>query len=114
MDVRAAIRRKGDTLRMIWGKYDVEDSFYVPRCFHCQGLGHTSKTCQMKDKKKICRNCSMFRDDDQHVCVPSSICCVNCKNANRTNTNHPANDKNCPILLEKIQWIKSRTDDDSS
>ena len=107
-EIRAAIKKKGDKLQMCWGRYDVVDSFYVPRCFHCQILGHTSVDCKSKSQKKTCRDCSEFMDDDHHTYSSTVLCCINCKLGKRARTDHSSSDGSCPILLEKIKWIQSR------
>ena len=111
-DVRKIIHNKGNRLFMAWRSYEIVDSFFVPRCFHCQSLGHLSRNCNEKqtNKAQVCRDCGVSRDEN-HTC--GIKCCINCKKAGKQNTNHSASDKDCPTLFEKIKFIQSRTDDGS-
>lgn len=57
----------------------VFDAVEVPRCFRCNGFGHTSKACKLK---RTCPRCT--RDHDLKDCSVSDgeLCCVNCRVAN--------------------------------
>ena len=96
----------------------VEDRFFYYQCFHCQKLGHMSSDCPKKDNPPVCMYCSGNHFSRQ--CCESvkkdfnKQCCANCKSSNDTvisqnSTGHSAASQKCPITVQYIMHIKSRT-----
>ena len=87
----------------------IEDRFFYRQCFHCQKLGHISKSCPNIHLDPICmycsghhlsRDCTVKKDKSQH-------CCSNCRNSTDqavvlNATTHNASSPLCPITVSFI------------
>ena len=94
----------------------VEDRFFYHQCFHCQAVGHMSKSCSKINEDPVCMYCSrrhMSRDCPvkKHK---SNHCCANCLNSSDTflsanASTHNAASQFCPITVSYINdHVKSR------
>lgn len=83
---------------------------YIPlpmKCKNCQRYGHLAKFCK---NDSICHNCGSVSHttEDNPTCQKNEMC-INCKEDNREDTKHSANNKICPVFLKfkEIQAIKT-------
>jgi hypothetical protein len=55
--IRAAILKDEGRIYLGNSSHIVSDRFHVEQCYHCQGIGHTSKNCPDIDGDPICMYC---------------------------------------------------------
>ncbi|KAK9882899.1 hypothetical protein WA026_023698 [Henosepilachna vigintioctopunctata] len=88
-------------------KYDtlhVFEHINVVRCFKCGGFDHIAKKC---DEKQICLKCGSVNHTSTN-CNIDAAKCNNCLSYNkkfglRLQVNHHTFDRNCEILMRKIE-----------
>ena len=116
-EIREILRKNGNEVRLEWEKYQIEDSYYVTRCYHCQGFGHVAEKCYHKNKEYTCNLCAERYTDEHENCRAfedeNYACCTNCKKENKKDTWHYATDPLCPVFQKQIEWLKNITDDGS-
>lgn len=86
----------------------VVEDLQVMRCFKCCQYYHKGKECK---NKIACQNCG--KEHETAKCDSVIKNCVNCKLAVDTykvslDTNHAANDKNCPMFKRKLTLARRR------
>lgn len=83
---------------------------YIPlpmKCKNCQRYGHTAKFCK---NDKICCDCgALTHTTESNPTCQNNVLCINCKEENREDTKHSANNRKCPVFLKfkEIQAIKT-------
>ena len=93
-----------------WDYCRVYPNYRVLRCFKCCGYNHLAKYCE---KDKVCVKCA--GNHDVLECVSQIQKCVNCCATKLRlnldiNTNHAANDPNCPTFARKIKVAKEQVE----
>lgn len=96
------------TVYLAWRECKIEEHVHIKRCFKCNGFSHISSECR---RKQCCPRCAGEHKFDE--CESNSLCCVNCKVFNNKNnaslqTNHHALNKNCAVLLNRINKLKTK------
>ena len=118
-DLREHILNSCDSkLYVFSARCRVEDRFFYHQCFHCQKLGHMSNSCPDKNKTPVCMYCSgphFSRECNASVKKDhTKQCCSNCKSSDvptisNNCTGHSAASQLCPITVQYIENLKSRT-----
>nr|CAH7758026.1 unnamed protein product [Callosobruchus chinensis] len=94
-----------------WMRCSIREHFNTTFCFKCCKFGHYKKDC--KSQNVVCPICSGLHE--RRDCNSDSPCCVNCKDMNAKNrTNFPVDHSSisptCPCYLNRIGYLRSRTD----
>nr|CAI5870136.1 unnamed protein product [Callosobruchus analis] len=94
-----------------WMRCGIREHFKTVVCYKCCKFGHYKKDC--KSQNVVCPFCSGFHE--RRDCNSTSPCCINCTDTNTKNkTNlpidHSSNSPSCPCYLNKIDYLRSRTD----
>jgi len=71
-----------------------EKSVQVVRCYNCQSLGHTAKTCRNEKRCEFCGDCQC----DLGKCI-GNLKCVNC------NGNHASSSSQCPAYIRRNEAL---------
>ncbi|XP_032684357.1 uncharacterized protein LOC116850308 [Odontomachus brunneus] len=71
----------------------------VRRCTHCQRFGHVSAQCRGGESARVCVKCASKEYQEQN-CNSRHLNCINCIRTKEMDTNHAANDYNCPTFIE--------------
>jgi len=71
-----------------------EKCVQVVRCYNCQSLGHTAKTCRNKKRCEFCGDSQC----DQGKCI-RSLKCVNCSG------DHASSSSKCPVYIVRNEVI---------
>ena len=102
--MRSALQHQGDVIALGINEHRVKDSFYVKRCYKCQGFGHQSTECQ---NSTVCGHCAGPHDTRSGVCNSlGPYCCINCKNAGLSPIDHAAYFYGCPVQLDRQERLK--------
>ena len=96
------IAKQGNRVYTSEGSKKIYDSFYVRRCFKCQGFGHIAQDCP--SKSHVCANCA--GDHKTEGCQSSDICCANCKRDGHTH-DHSAFSLSCVSYIKEQKKIKN-------
>lgn len=81
--------------------YDATD---IRICYKCSGFNHGQSYCSQK--KTVCPKCS--GNHPLNTCTSSVRKCINCTNANLTDTDHAVWEaEKCPIYKKKLNYLKS-------
>ena len=76
------------------------DHVTVVQCYNCSKFGHIAKDC--KCATPLCRYCA-GPHPSKDCTTKTSLCCVNCKESNLSDTKHSAFDRlKCTLLRAKI------------
>nr|CAI5835904.1 unnamed protein product [Callosobruchus analis]CAI5847095.1 unnamed protein product [Callosobruchus analis] len=94
-----------------WMRCGIREHFKTVVCYKCCKFGHYKKDC--KSQNVVCPFCSGFHE--RRDCNSTSPCCINCTDTNTKNktnlpTDHSSNSPSCPCYLNKIDYLRSRTD----
>ena len=107
-EVRGLIHKKGDSIKLKWGVYNVRDRYYATMCYHCLRYGHVKNGCRNKDNDPCCKKCAGHHLSDR--CSSTEKKCINCVRAGKLDLNHFANDRCCPVLNAEVVRIKNMTE----
>ena len=105
--IRSIIGKQG--MRLYIGAQEtckVHDHFYVLRCYKCQDYGHHSINCT---NNAVCGYCAKDGHETRDCPVkhiPSSMCCINCKQTTGSRSAHVAGSLLCPTLAEHLATAK--------
>lgn len=81
----------------------VFDATDVRVCFRCSSFNHVQSNCSLKI---TCPKCT--GEHPLNKCTSSTLKCINCNNANLTDTSHAVWDAaKCPIYKKKLNNLKS-------
>lgn len=104
---------KENALFLDWCRCRVFEYVSVFRCFKCGRFGHKADQCTSSGS--ICLRCAkpVSEHASDKECDCENLKCVNCMEANNVlktefNVNHSLFDRNCPVLLKKIDLQKQK------
>lgn len=119
--IRASIKKKQDKIHLGLGLRNVRDHVHVTQCYHCQEIGHKSKSkfCKLKPTdKSVCFYCAGrhdSRDCEENIKNDRrKHQCSNCLKSNvkyykdRAKT-HNATDRLCPYVIKETEILMTRT-----
>ncbi|MCP4274573.1 MAG: hypothetical protein GY781_21825 [Gammaproteobacteria bacterium] len=114
-EIRSSIVDEGNSVYVGLTRCRAYDRFWVTQCYHCQGYGHTSDRCALKDDSPKCSFCAGNHNskDCSNKTTPK---CVNCAKATPATgpTNHFASNKNCPFMIAQRNKLIENTNFASS
>lgn len=86
----------------------IRETLEPRQCYHCQGYGHISINCPIKEKPEVCSKCG--ENHTTKECGSTHKACVNCIAAKRSDTGHRSTSNKCPIRKRQIQLLLKRID----
>ncbi|CAH0380640.1 unnamed protein product [Bemisia tabaci] len=74
----------------------IHQTILILPCAKCASLYHATKYCDIKEDKRYCFRCG----DTSHKIAEckNKTCCVNCKKAKKSDTEHRTGSQACPLL----------------
>lgn len=117
--IRASIKKKQNKIHLGLGLRNVRDHVHVTQCYHCQEIGHKSKSsfCKLKaTEPSVCfycagrhdsRDCNKKNDRKKHKC---SNCLKSKVRSYKDNAGtHNATDTLCPYVIKETEIMMSKT-----
>ena len=101
-NVRQAISCQGNRVFTSQGSKKIYDSFYIRRCFKCQGFGHIAKDCP--SDSHVCGKCAGDHRTDS--CESENQCCSNCKKQGHQH-DHSAFSQSCISYIKEQKKLQN-------